>query len=177
MVTQPGLEEITHHPLLVVVIGDLAGRSKEFYQTKMKVSQYQDSQDYSACREQYGLNGLYPCGRQHAAKDHIHPHPDAHPDYGDVVANPGVSQQECNQRARADHLGDHVKSGGSQGAECSQRTHRRAFNRYANTSPIVYLPVLRSGSAITSKMVTNPAKPPTEYRNPSSPCSAIRPTV
>lgn len=49
--------------------------------------------------------------------------------------------------------------------------------RYASTSPIVYLPEFRSGSATRSSATSQATRKPMEYRKPSYPKRAMAPAM
>jgi hypothetical protein len=75
----------------------------------MKVGNDQDAEKDRSPHEQDCLDDLHPGRRKHASEDHIDDHQDAHSDDGGVVADAGIFQQQRDQGAGADHLGNHVE--------------------------------------------------------------------
>ena len=70
-----------------------------------------------------------------------------------LIGDARVLEQQRHERARADHLRDHVERADGQRASAAIARTGRGLKRYASTSAIVYLPALRSGSATISSTV------------------------
>ncbi len=101
----------------------MTNRIEEVGEAETKMRQHQNAQKDCAAHQQHGLDDLYPGGRQHSAKNHIDNH--QHPDTNDrcTITDAGILQQQSDQRARADHLGNHVEDADSDRAERGHRAH------------------------------------------------------
>ena len=107
------------------MVGDVRDGVEKFHEAEVEMVHHQNAEEQTAAHQQHRLDDLHPRGGQHAAEDHVNNHEDAHPDDRDVEAD--ARKQELDQRARADHLGDHVKDGDGQGAQRGHGADRALF--------------------------------------------------
>ena len=105
------------------MINHVTNRVEEVGEAETKVGQHQNAQQDRSAHQKHGFDDLNPGGRQHSAKDHIDNHQYADADDRGVKTDAGVLQQQSDQRARSDHLGDHVEDADSDRAERSHRPH------------------------------------------------------
>ena len=91
-------------------------------EVEVVVDQHHDRHEGGAGEQQDRLDDLDPRGRQHAAERHVQDHQDADHDDGVDVFQ---TEQQLDQLAGADHLGDQVERHDDQRAGGGQRADRR----------------------------------------------------
>ena len=73
---------------------------------KPKCHEHGEGHEHAPRQQQHGLDDLHPSGREHAAEGDVDDHQDADDDDRHPVVQP---EQDLDQLAGADHLGDQVE--------------------------------------------------------------------
>ncbi|MCY1430579.1 hypothetical protein D9M71_465290 [compost metagenome] len=92
---------------------------KQHVEVEVDVFHHHQRHEGSAGQQQNRLDDLHPGGRQHAAEQHIKAHQHAHQNHRDVVVE---AEQQLDQLAGTDHLGDQVERHHHQRTAGGQRT-------------------------------------------------------
>ena len=109
-----------HQLLGVRVYGD--GFGQQGIRAEVEGGQHQHGQQRAAGQHQHGLDDLHPGGRGHAAEEHIDHHQRADDHHGDLVLD---AEQQNDQLAGTDHLGDQVQGNDGQRGTGGQDAHLR----------------------------------------------------